>query len=104
MFNSKKALETIRLQAELIEKMERRGTVPTLVHPFRKNEGDSRQFSEFMKEFSARPEFDFMIFELRERTLTEMLGVTDGIRLLELNARLGMLEILSRYAKAGGAI
>ena len=55
----------------------------------------------WVKSLLQTDEYRFMIFSLRENVILEMVGVTDSVKIHELNARLNMLAIIDRFLQTG---
>lgn len=98
MFNRKK----LKAAEKLIELLDKQKATPLYVSIRRFDEEDQKeQFWEWAKMLIGCDEYGWLMFTLRELTIGEMVGVSDGDKLKELNARLNMIAIFDRYLQEG---
>lgn len=104
MFESKmkKELEEkLKAADSLIDDLLEKGKRPvftTIISLFG-SDNDRNRFYKWMRNTISCDEWKFLVYQLRENTITEMCGVSDSLKLVELNARLSMLEIICRHMK-----
>lgn len=73
-----------------------RHPIYSTIKPFRAPSEVSQLIS-WIKGTINSDEYKFVIFQLRENTIAEMVGVTEADKIRELNARLNMLAIIDKY-------
>lgn len=99
LFNRKKLIDKalvdvdkLRCELETIKKV----PIFTTIRTFRTEE-EFGGLWQWVKSTIMTDEYKFIMFILRENTIREMVGVTEAIKIQELNARLNMLAIIDRY-------
>jgi hypothetical protein len=63
--------------------------------------GRDEEFWTWAKQIHASSQYRYMIFQLRENIIRLMSGEYDSAKLVELNGRLNMLDIIDNYLAKG---
>lgn len=94
-----KAAEKIAEADKLLRLAEERSKSPvyTTIKSFFRTKEDEFGYYRWLRSTISSDEWKFMLFQLREATIAEMVGVVDSVQLLTLNARLSMLAIIDRF-------
>lgn len=102
MFETKRELQKKIDEAEkLTEELQNKLNTPILstIKSLRRTDSDRNRYFRWLRDLLYSDEWRFLVFELRENTISEMCGVLDFNKLVELNARLSMLNIICNYIK-----
>jgi hypothetical protein len=76
-------------------------TSPKLYTTIEGFKGRDDEFFGWVKQLIESPQYRYLIFDLRENTLREMVGCLDHAKLIDFNGRLNMLLILDAYLSKG---
>lgn len=101
LFKTKKEIQAEKVLSraeELKNELEQRVKSPvfTTIRTFREP-GEYNAYMVWIKSVITSDEYRFLVFQLRENTIMEMVGVTDADKIKELNSRLNMLMIIDKY-------